>query len=155
MNKTHCNTLQHTATHCNTLQRKQHLLLILRKALHHVLGGRGVLPCRRDEHSITTLGHRILTCLFCFVTPFFELDVFVVFVSDMLLVWLSVCYGGLQCGAVCCIVLQCVALLFELDVFVVFESAVAVWLSVCCSMLQWVAVRCSVVQCVAVCGTPL
>jgi len=44
----------------------------------------------------------------------------------------------LQCVAVCCSVLKCVAVWFQED------------LMCCCSVLQCVAVYCSVLQCVAV-----
>ena len=49
--------------------------------------------------------------------------------------FVAVCCNLLQCVAVRCSVLQCVA--------------------VCCSALQCVAVRCSVLQCVAVCCSAL
>ena len=48
----------------------------------------------------------------------------------------------LQCVAVCCSVLQCVAVLLQC-------------VAVCYSVLQCVAVRCSVLQCVAVCYSVL
>jgi len=64
--------------------------------------------------------------------------------------------GVLQRVAVCCSVLQCVAMLYfsaiqcEEDI----HSTLFVTL-VCCSVLQCVAVCCSVLQCVAVCCSAL
>jgi len=52
----------------------------------------------------------------------------------------------LQCVAVCCSVLQCVAK-YRAD----FGGCVLQCVAVCCSVLQCVAVCCSVSQCVAVC----
>jgi len=51
----------------------------------------------------------------------------------------------LQCVAVCCSVLQCVA------VECMYLLSVLQCVAVCCSVLQCVAVCCSVLQCVAVC----
>ena len=52
----------------------------------------------------------------------------------------------LQCVAVCCSVLQCVAKVMTcMEFFHVYIRAV------CCSVLQCVAVCCSVLKCVAVC----
>ena len=62
----------------------------------------------------------------------------------------------LQCGAVCCSVLQCVAALLY-QAFAAFSLACAGddarWklhcVAVCCSVLQCVAMCCSALQCVA------
>jgi len=75
--------------------------------------------------------------------------------------------GGLyvlQCVALCCTLLQCVAVRVEYVgrtlrtyVYIYVLQCVAVCCSVlqcvavCCSVLQFVAVRCSALQCVAVC----
>jgi len=62
----------------------------------------------------------------------------------------------LQCVAVCCSVLQCVAASSQSDVcevlidLMVSHVIEAKCVAVCCSVLQCVAVCCSVLQCVAV-----
>jgi len=67
----------------------------------------------------------------------------------------------LQCVAVCCIVLQCVAYasskcceltgnpMDSNESCWVFQGEATIYLAVCCSVLQCVAVCCSVLQCVA------
>ena len=57
----------------------------------------------------------------------------------------AVCCSVLQCVALCCSVLRCVAVC----------CSVLQCVAVCCSVLQCVAVRCSVLQCVAVCCSVL
>jgi len=59
-------------------------------------------------------------------------------------VCVAVCCSVLQYVAVCCSMLQCVAVCYSV------LQCVAVCVAVCCSMLQYVAVCCSVLQCVAV-----
>jgi len=55
----------------------------------------------------------------------------------------------LQCVAVCCSVLWCVAVSHDMTT-TLQRKAVAPSVAVCCSVLQCVAVCCSVLQCVAV-----
>jgi len=55
--------------------------------------------------------------------------------------------------AVCCSVLQCVAVCSESHASQ--EQVISKCNSVCCSVLQYVAVCCSVLQCVAVCCSAL
>jgi len=59
------------------------------------------------------------------------------------------------CVAVCCSVLQCVAIWHELCVLqrVAVCCSVLQCAAVCCSVLQYVAICCTVLQCVAVCLT--
>jgi len=62
----------------------------------------------------------------------------------------------LQCVAVCCSVLQCVAVYQERSCTLVLQARIiAIYVAVCCSVLQCVAVCCSVLQCVAVCSSVL
>ena len=61
---------------------------------------------------------------------------------EMLILHVAVCCSVLQCVAVCC---RTIALPFE--IFISHVQRVAV----CCSVLQRVAVCCSALQCVAVC----
>jgi len=55
----------------------------------------------------------------------------------------------LQCVAVCCSVLHCVAVGY------LKESSLMGYNAACCSVLQSVAVCCGVLQCVAVCCSVL
>jgi len=69
----------------------------------------------------------------------------------------------LQCVAVCCSVLQCVAVRYLLSsgwvgyVFIHCKSVLQCveCVAECCSVLQCVALCCSVLQCVAVCCSVL
>ena len=58
----------------------------------------------------------------------------------------------MQCVAVCCSVLQCVAVRMKRNCP---KIKAPVFDAVCCSVLQWVAVGCRVLQCVAVCCSVL
>jgi len=70
----HCNTLQHTATHCNTLQ---HTIYI--SGLRSV---GSVLPSFQAPPKTSTSAHRICSVLQCVALC-------------------CICYGVLQCAAVC------------------------------------------------------
>jgi len=61
----------------------------------------------------------------------------------------AVCYSVLQCVLLCCSVLQCVAVCYS----VLQCLAVLQCVAVCYSVLQCVAVCLAVLQCVAVCFT--
>ena len=58
----------------------------------------------------------------------------------------------MQCGAVCCSVLQYVAVFCKVLQCVATFCSVLQRVAVCCSILQYIAVYCSVLQRVAVCG---
>jgi len=61
----------------------------------------------------------------------------------------------LQCVAVCCSVLQCVAAEAKSSQQSIKLCSTCVCVAVCCNVLQWIAVRCSALQCVAVCCSVL
>ena len=61
----------------------------------------------------------------------------------------AVCWGVLQCDTVCCIVFPDAFVVLHFHVQQIFKR------QVCCSVLQCVAVCCSVLQCVAVCCSML
>jgi len=63
----------------------------------------------------------------------------------------AVCRSVSQCVAVCCSVLQCVAVCCSVLQCVTVCCSVLQCVAVCCSALQCVAVCCSVLQCAAVC----
>ena len=63
----------------------------------------------------------------------------------------TVCCNVLQCDLVCCSVLRCVAVCCSVLECAVVCYSVLQYVTVCCSVLQCVAVCCSVLQCVAVC----
>jgi len=116
-----CNTLQHTATHCNTLQH----------AATHCNTGNGTIGLPPSMHTIIVTTWRdphlsyYLMCDMCDVTR----DV-----TCICGVW-TVC---VSCVAVCCSVLQCVAMC------VTWRFLTRVTVAVCCSMLQCVAAYCRV-----------
>jgi len=139
---THCNALQHKATHCNTLQHTatntlQHTVAHC-NTLQHTVAHRNTLqhtapPCNALQHTATLcntsssfIGGLFVSCI-CWHRTSQE--------TARVLQCVAVCCSALQCVAVRCSVLQCIA--------------------VCCSALQCVAVRCSVLQCVAVCCSVL
>jgi len=67
------------------------------------------------------------------------------------------CVIGLKCVAVCCSVLQCVAVVAvcDLNIVVSLDSRVLQCIAVCCSVLQCIAVCCSVLHGVPLCCSVL
>jgi len=142
----HCNTLQHTATHCNTLSHCNTLQ-------HNSLCGPCILymyACAYNQINdsyILIFLYAAYIFLCCSVVQR-------VWVRYRVLPCVTVCYREVQCGAVCCSMMQVccgVAHVWR------SHSSLEEWFdhSVCCSVLQRVAVCCSVLLCVAVCCSVL
>ena len=67
------------------------------------------------------------------------------------LVCVALCFVEVQCGAACCSVVQYVSYTACSSHHMILSPSLPLTLQVCCSVLQCVAVCCSVLQCVAVC----
>jgi len=122
----HCSTLQHTATHCNTLQHTATHY----NTLQHT-------PETKTSSTNNRIASRLLRVLSCI--EFWECKL-----NDSFCYYCVSCV--LQCVAVCCSVLQCVAADFrECLVIWIFENAISkilfiiIVFRVCCSVLQCVA----------------
>ena len=152
---THCNTLQHTATHCNTLQGT-----LCASSATHIHTHTNTLT-----HTHTPPNYVCMPHLFAVIAHTAKLQISVAFIRvththahehthhqpayERGLQCIAVCCFVLQCIAVYCSVLQCIAVCcFVLQCIAVYCSVLQC-IAVCCSVLQYIAVCCSVVQCVA------
>jgi len=118
----HCNILHHTATPCNTLQHTTTRISLVFVLCSVCVGGRTLMP---EQHTATQTATKCdilqYTATHCntlqhldAVTKFGSLNVLKVIVICKTRTrntsTASRCYRVFQCGAVCCSVLQCVAM---------------------------------------------
>jgi len=125
---THCITLQHTATHCNTLQ---HTATYSHKSLRFAFAYHG-WHCNTHTHTNTatctpSMQHIAATCPHLQPTESAQTMTH----DDSMS----------QCVAVCCSVLQCVAVC---EHTMTHDDSMSQCVAVCCSVLQCVAVCCCV-----------